>query len=381
MSIIKGIKYSQNNQIFISTVMKVEDILRISKALIYGKDDFGYQRALNKKHCKKISESIKKNSGLISPTSIVLGIDESKIKTLIDEYKEEQILNLNIDEFSDESFRIIDGQHRIEGFKEAIETSHFDENLKEYMLNVIIMVIDENKKTQEVKVFRDINSKAKPLKVDLAILALYEYEKRCNENLENFNLGEYIAIKTAYKLNENKISYNDKINVWQNGIILDPNADKKIAIIGFKTFCESINGICDLVVNYKELSNRFDNEYIEIYSNEIIDELIQPCWNIIYDKWRNCFEEKYIKNEVSSVIYHNKDYYLQKTIGTKSIHLLIKDIFKSNNGDYKNSVSEFEEYIKCSELNSNDWISGGRFSGLSSEAGIKKVKEIILNKK
>ncbi|WP_270641909.1 DGQHR domain-containing protein [Paraclostridium sordellii] len=374
--------YRQNTQMFISTVMNINDIIRISKALIYGKDDCGYQRALNKKHVNNIAKSIKNNEGLISPTSIVLGIDIEDLIRIVGKDIENNIFELDIDKVQEPIFRIIDGQHRIEGFKEALSSSEGDKlnRLNKYKLNVIIMVIENKNKIEEVKVFRDINSKAKPLKVDLAILALYEFERKIKTSKSNFELSQYFSIKVAYKLNENEVKVTDKVNVWQNGIILDPNADKKTAIIGFKTFCESIEKMCKLIIEKYNITTEIEDRELNEYVDNLVNCIIVPCWNTVFKRWNECFDSKIIKADSGNInIYHDKQYYIQKTIGAKSINLLITDILQKTELNYGKTVEDFYKCIENSKLTYEDWISGGRFLGLSSEAGIKKVKELIKN--
>lgn len=382
MSKIYCNSYIQNNQMFISTVMSINDIIKTSKALIYGKDEYGYQRVLNKRHVKSISKSIIDDEGLISPTSIVLGIDKNCLKSLLGNDYNKNIFDIDIEKLQENTFRIIDGQHRIEGFKEAFKNSEGNklDKLKEYKLNVIIMVIEDDRRIEEVKVFRDINSKAKPLKVDLAILAVYEFQRKMNVIETNFELSQYMAIKAAYKLNENKISIKDKVNVWSNGIIIDPNADKKTAIIGFKTFCESIDRLCKLIISNYNISQEIKDNELERYVNILVDDILVPCWNIVFDKWKECFNTRIIKVDTGNTkVYHDKQYYIQKTIGAKSINALIADILQQNGLDNNKGIREFEKCVKESNLTYEDWTSGGRFLGLSSEAGTKKIKELIRN--
>lgn len=367
-----ALKYFQENQEYFITVMPFSVVNNISYALIYGENDYGYQRALNQSHYKKICRSAMKTDELISPTSIVLGVNKSEFINNI-ELERENIFNLKINE-NDKIFRIIDGQHRLKGLEIAACNK---EELYNYNLSVIIMVIDDKKRRTEVKVFNDINSKAKPLKMDLTILALYKYD--ILEKVKDIDIKEHVAVKIAYVLNE---GYSTN-SIWKNAIKLDVNNYNSIGIIGFKTFYESIHPICDMLINNeKEIINKnsFDEifSYVDNKAKEIANGLLGPCWEVIYYKWNECFRKPVeITNYEEIETFFDTDYYLQKTMGTKAINWLIYDYLKENNGNVENAIIQFKERIQKSMLSNNDWKVGGRFLGLSSESGFKKIKELI----
>ena len=372
------LKYTQNQQDFFSTVMDVKTVINISKALIYGIDEMGYQRKLNEKHYNKIAKSII-NKELISPTSIVLGVDEPEFMDKIVKLDTEDIYKLIIDD-KKQIFRIIDGQHRLKGLQKAIEKNEAHPDLHNYQLNVIIMMIKKNKRIEEVKVFNNINSKAKPVKTDLTMLALSEYEILESEHLdESFDKAKHIAIKTAYKLNESKKS----LSIWENAIKLDPNADNSMGIIGFKTFFDSIKDICKMYnSNFKNNMSKNAIIYeIDKISDEITNELIIPCWEFVHDKWEDCFKEQImIYNFEEIKYYYNKKYYIQKSMGVKSINGVISDLFKEKDGNIQDTIDEFKMYVKKSDFTAKDWRVGGRLLGLNSEAGVKKIKSILVKR-
>jgi len=365
-----ALKYLQGDQEYFITVMPFSVINNISYALIYGNNDYGYQRALNPTHFKKIYKSIIKLNELISPTAIVLGVNRSEFINI--ENKQDNIFRLNIDE-SNKIFRIIDGQHRLKG----LELAAIDRGeLLDYNLSVIIMVIEDDKRRTEVRVFNDINSKAKPLKMDLTILALYKYD--ILEKVLEFDIKEHVAIKVAHILNEGK--YEKPI--WKNAIKLDVNNSNSIGSIGFKTFYESIQAICAKLVKEEELINNdsLDEifEFVDYNAKKIANELLNPCWEIIYYKWEKCFKNAIeISNYEDIETFFNKDYYLQKTMGAKALNGLIFDCLKDHCEDISNAIMQFKKRIEKSMLINDDWKVGGKLAGLSSEAGFRKIKDLI----
>ena len=174
--------YTQGDQVFYSTVFTYKEIIDNSIVSIYSrKNRLGYQRALNDRHLKKIVLSLKTEEAPISPTSILLGIDEDNINI---KPFEKDIISLEFTKSGDENtFRIIDGQHRIMSIKRYIEElrdknlSNEIERIENYHFSVIIMPIKKEKRIREVEVFQSINAKAKPLKTDLTKLALIRYEE------------------------------------------------------------------------------------------------------------------------------------------------------------------------------------------------------------
>lgn len=373
MEKFNALRYFQNDQEYFITVLPFSIINKITTTLVYSEEEpYGYQRGLNPSHYKKIVRSINKSNELISPTSIVLGINRSEFKEEERECINENIYSLLIDIDQGKCpYRIIDGQHRLKGLELAAKENT---DLLNYELSVIIMIIDDNNRRREVQVFNNINSKAKPLKMDLTILALYKYDLL--EMVKEFDVIEHIAIRVAHILNA------DAKSVWKNAIKLDVNNSNSFGIIGFKTFFESIKSICERLVkenlDFENLSFEDKLLFVNQSAEMISKELLIPCWNIIFEKWSDCFEEflAFSNFEEISTLY-NKKYYIQKTMGAKSINGLIGQFLIETNENISDTMGLFIKRIDSSDLTSESWKVGGIFSGLSSEAGFKKIRELI----
>lgn len=375
-----AIKYKQSNFSLITTVLPFEIISSNSKALIYGEDDGGYQRKQDVKHFQNIRKYIEQEN-FVFPNSIILACDEEDVDQIyIPNLSHPEFGYLELDNQEKMLFRIVDGQHRILGIQEAFKSNN---SLKNLELQVNIISTLKKKRSVEMDIFTNINSKAKRLKTDLIELAKYDY-RIIEQNVRDSELVSHISINTAFELNENF----DKDNVWQNAIKIDIHSENKLGIIGVKAFNESINGIvshylrCNKI-GFTDLSNKALIDYSKDTA-KIISGFIYNAWKIIKDKWPEAFLEPFKSLDIDSeykYIAYNSEYYIQKTLGCKSINYLLSDILKENPISFNEvySLENFQEIIFKSKLNSNDWRLGKTLSGISSESGFKKVSKIIRN--
>jgi DGQHR domain-containing protein len=382
-------KYKQKGHTFYSAILTYKEIIKNSSVSVYNRENrMGYQRALNDRHLKKIVRSLKIEQLPISPTSILLGVDEENL------IFEKDKIKINKDQ-RENNFRIIDGQHRIMAIKKYIEelskTKNFEtiQEIEEYQFSVIIMPINKNKKIKEVETFQAINSKAKPLKTDLTRLALIRYQEL--EKIKEVDFGEHLSHRIMFSLNDNKpfkTELEDCLNkgyynVWKDAIKLDVNNDDEIGIIGYSAFSKSIMPICNHYLS-NELIFDLDFESLDELLNAISDDvtfkLLIPIWNVVRERWPSCFLEH---KALNSEIYFNEDFYIQKNMGIRPIHQILLNIVKGLGVEYKNYnviIENFKIVLNNSKLTVDDWKKGGKFKGLSSEAGFNHIENVILNK-
>lgn len=373
-----AIKYSQTNYSLISTVLPFEIVNRKSKTLIYGIDEGGYQRIQDEKHYLSIKKYVE-TGNFVFPNSIVLAIDESQLPK-IESTQDQGITFLNFDDTQDVLFRVVDGQHRLLGIEKA---SQLNSNLLNLNLQISIIITPNNKRSVEMEIFSNLNSKAKRLKTDLIELARYDF-RILEDKIGSRDLNSHISINTAFNLNEN----TSVDNVWQNAIKIDIHSENRIGIIGVTAFSESISGIVASYISLRqnEVEQLDDSELIAFSrsaSNDISQFLID-CWKIVNDKWPKTFLDPHkmldIDNQYKSIIY-DPNFYNQKTLGCKSIGYLISDILKDQFDNTFNigAIESFRTIINDSKLNDFDWKLGKTLSGISSESGFKKVTKIIKN--
>ena len=372
-----ALKYQQADYQLLSTVLPFRIINNKSKTLIYGKDPGGYQRTQDEKHYQNIRRYIE-TGNFVFPNSIILAVDESILEKITD--GSGKLVSINLDDKKENIFRVVDGQHRLLGLQKASEANSSINNLE---LQVSIIITPNNRRSVEMEIFSNINSKAKRLKTDLIELAKYEF-RILENNIGTKDLNAHIAINTAYNLNENSVYYN----VWQNAIKIDIHSENKIGIIGVTAFSEAISNVVASYINIHQSKIKGIKDQDLIYfarkaSDEIADFLI-TCWAIVKERWPKGFLEPHkvldIDGEYRAIIY-DPNYYLQKTLGCKAINYLIGDILRDeyNNKFNKESIEIFERVIGLSKLADHDWILGKTLSGISSESGFKKVTRIIKN--
>lgn len=393
--------YNQGNQDFYSTVFSFKEINNNSMISIYSRNHrLGYQRGLDEGHLKKIIKSLKNNEEPISPTSILLGIDQENIRI---ESKENNCSSLTFTEINNNPlFRIIDGQHRIKAIEQHIKNLRNNNDIKElkkfeeYEFSVIIMPISNKNRIKEVKVFQSINAKAKPLKTDLTRLALIRYEEM--EKITEIDYDKHLAHRVIFSLNDNneyeenntsKYKNSELINVWVNAIKVDVNNDDEFGVVSYSAFLKSIEQICSFYTQdlKKELKNKklvnksykILDDRLNSLSNKLTFQLFIPIWEVVNKKWEGCFRMNNLMLE--DEMYFDEDYYIQKNMGIRPLHNILLNIITNDNYmDFKKIINEFIIIINHSNLTSEDWKKGGKFKGLSSEAGFKHIESIINNK-
>jgi DGQHR domain-containing protein len=374
-----AIKYNQSNYPLISTVLPYNVINSKSKTLIYGIDDGGYQRIQDERHYQNIRKYIE-TENFVFPNSIILAIDKEQFENIVVK-NGEGLIYLNLDDNKDNLFRVVDGQHRLLGIEQAIINNP---KLNDLKLQVSIIITPQNRRSIEMEIFSNINSKAKRLKTDLIELAKYDF-RILEDRIGAKNLNSHIAINTAFKLNENT-SISD--NVWQNAIKIGIHSENKIGIIGVTAFIQSISGIVSSYINLnqEQIDSMGDKELIlfsRSAAKEISDFLIQA-WRVINERWPQAFLDPYktldIDNQYKSIVY-DPNFYIQKTLGCKSINYLIADILKDRFDNIFNAsvLEDFKGIIYDCKLSTYDWKLGKTLSGISSESGFRKVTRILKN--
>jgi DGQHR domain-containing protein len=374
--IIRIERYKQNSQEYISGVFLFKTVSALSKVLVYKQDEDGYQRQPNRTHYLKIKNYILKNLETFKfPTSIILGTDKAKIDTLIKKDACGEYIEIDMN-FNEKVFRIVDGQHRIEGIREAAKEKP---SLNDLLLNAIILVSPLGHKSVELEAFIDINSTAKRISTDLATLARFDYEIK-EKRISEPNPIKHIATKTAFYLKE-----DDPLSVWSSAVKFDIHSEISLGIVGVTLFRESIEPIVSVYLETKfiDRGNKNESELITYYDDvarQIAVDINEVWNNIIRKKWSECFSESIAKNEVGELktIFYSNEYYIQKTLGVKVLNILYSEILKQT-GITEQSKSTFQDLIQNSKVMSRDWRKGGPFSGLSSESGFARIRKMIKN--
>lgn len=383
MKTIKISRYKQNSQEFVSFNINFESLYQISTVLVYERDPGGYQRLPNELHINKIKKYILSDEDFLLPTSIILGVDLDVLDKHLK--KDGDIEYLDISNLSQNTFRIVDGQHRIKGLAKAIVGAqpHLQQKLNDFTFNVVCVITDENTRSKELQIFVDINSKGKKVSTDLAELAKYNYEI-IEEKVENniSSISEHIAMKVSRELRENAPN-----SVWNYAIKFDIHSKLNIGIIGVSSFRKSITRTIQMLIENEkpELLNMSGQELIDECNNlaKKYKDFFVHCWDeIVLKKWSDCFEQRKVLDEYENFVsvWYSKDYYIQKPLGVKSINKLIEEIVQdSSNKSIDEILPLFKSLITDSKVQIENWEIGKTFSGLNSESGFKKIRQMIKN--
>lgn len=366
----KAFKYIQEDQLYLSTVLPFKYVNKIAKPLIYGDNPLGYQRKLDKKHYYDLARKLQKGEVTL-PTAIVLGVNEEFIERFININQEESIVEFPINQIlqsEEKVFSVVDGQHRLAALELAATKNP---SLFDYKLNIIILVNKNIDRIKEIKVFTDINSKAKKITTDLTLLAEYNYRLYYLKALEEQDILDHVSVEVAYNLNELKSS--NFVNVWYGAIKVDVTSNENYGIIGIAAFKNSLTTIVKTFIEtygYDDILLSPTINYIQSISNDL-SKFLAEAWEITYQRWPMAFIDK------DSECKFNSDFYIQKTTGVNALHQIITECLKRSN---VNALEKYKEIILKSPIESEDWRKKGIFSGLTSKSGFNKAVGIILNK-
>lgn len=335
--------------------LTIEELVENTYVKIFESDSGeGYQRPVSPTHYKKITKYFKDEKAPILPPTILAAINKEDIT-----FADNKLIINN-------QMRLVDGQHRIEALKylEQTDIERYNE-LKKVELPVTLMSIEPDQEIYEVNTFIDINSKGKKVSTDLAIRLREKLRNHAGYYKSKKDLVEAIATKVALYLNN-----EDKLSVWFEAIKTGPEV--KGTIISINAFCRSLSPIVEKKIDYDGIDFEGINEDKVKEIAKSISSIVNNIWDCTKDKWPDCFE-KY------SPMF-NKNYNLQKGTGTYSIHLLFNECMEKSQGNIKNAATLFKDFISMSKVKSEDWLTGGNFSGYSSQSGFKYIANEIKKK-
>lgn len=244
----------------------------------------GFQRLLDEKRAIEIANYIDNQNGVI-PTSIILSAQpDSDFKY---ESSKRTVSFLPIKS----AFLIIDGQHRVFGFKKAKTT-----------LRVPVVIFAGLNKTAEARLFIDINTKQKPvpneLLLDIKNLARYESEKEeymriLYDNFSTNNDSFFKGLLSPTKKDKNKITrvtFNNAVKLTLPQIInnqpetvyeilnsfyfsfakvIPPNIDAKVALTNPTLFTA-------VTLLFPKTSLRVKDKFNGKYSIDNFFEVLKP---------------------------------------------------------------------------------------------------------
>lgn len=352
---ISYIRFNQGINTFYMLSVSIDKLLNNYEIDLYDeiRNPNGYQRPIQKSHRRKIVEYLINEKEPILNTAILAAIDRSNIK------EEGGYITIK------DKFKIVDGQHRIEAFKELKETYFdiFNSKFTKYEVPIILMITNEGK-IMEMETFVNINNKNKRVNTALAEHILEEIRKK--------KKPEFYAVINWNKMDKNERQdfinsigsrvtkqLNDDSNTLWFKLIKTGDSNTKDRVISINAFNSSLK---PLIENYIKYNLTDENEINPDQLVNDIFEMITYIWENIKNKWVKAFDIKY--------------YNIQKGIGVYTIHSIFAQCIEKFPEDFNQN---FDRIIENSEVESKDWCIGGKFSPLNSKSGMKEIEKYILN--
>lgn len=328
----------------INTIKTVDWLVENTSVKTFDKIKFeGYQRQVTTKHVQGIIKYIS-NSDFYFPTSIICSCDE---------------------DFTDESrLYIVDGQHRVEAFRE-IKNAYkpLYDNIKKKQLSVI--VLEKPSISLEVETFITINKTAKKVDTSLALILKNMLNRKCSDDqILHTAKKEYIAVELGIKINE------DADSIWFNKIVYEGSLRQNdSAAISLNSFVRSTRILLDYLEKYNIIKLEWKNEDELKILMEKVNLLYLTIWNGVKRRWPELFES-----------HSNLGNIIQGNIGvaaiTKYLILQLEELDSKSIGTDE-LISKFEKWISGIGVSYEKWLSGEQFAGYSSGSGQNLVAHIL----
>lgn len=313
----------------------------------------GYQRKVSPSRAMDFARYLK-NTNAISPTSILLNI-RGEILGFAPIKGNYGILSIP----DDSEFWVVDGQHRIEGFKELLRRNP---NYVNFPITIIIMRVSSE--YEEAMQFIIINKTQRGVKPDLAERFIAKMSKREGvQSLMNLprdttrdiawrpKATEIVDILNARTSDEETGDFYN--NPWLNKIQL-PNEPKGQTTVSQKALEDSLKSL-------------FNNPLFSSYNAEEMSVILVRYW-------------KAILNICKGAAIQPHDYVLQRTTGVNVLHnLLPRVVAMAIKSGEKLTVGRFYEVLNKMPDGMNDifWIN----DGVAGNVGTSKKSFSILTTK
>lgn len=274
--------------------------------------DEGFQRELDIGRAHEIANYIDNGLGTI-PTAIILSAQRDSDFEHIKRSK-----TINFKKIK-KAFLIIDGQHRVYGFKLATST-----------LRVPVVVYTNLSKRDETRLFIDINSKQKgvPTELLLDIKKMAEYENDAEEYLRNL----FDAFKDSYGPLHNRLSSAKKVKGKITRSVFNTALKPLVKLFNTKSYDEVFEIYNSYLEAFKSAVLEHNNLEEELYSTTMF-KAISAFFPTVTAR---------VKDRYGSDYTVNNYYDFLKVVGEK---VKVAKLKNSANA-YKPIVEHLEESLK-----------------------------------
>lgn len=360
-------------KISVGELIDPKDPDRDSRFLIHqwkssDEEEPGYQRFPDQKRIDKVKNYIQVESARPTfPTSLLVSARSPlSFNATAGDYGE---LTINQQLF------VIDGQHRIEAFKDMVKV---DELKAKYgYMELPIVILSNFKYSEEVEQFFVINSRQRKIKTDLAQRIYLELSKEDikTELVPEKDKWQVVAAKIVDSLNR------DPLSIWYQLIEL-PNDEKDVRkerLISQNYFIKSLKPFftgATMRWNYSK-----DTSYNGRDPLKECPPLLEAYWKAIRQVYGEAFIDK-------------KKYVLFKTVGVVSLHMVLAEYMKrypaQSQDEQIQGVKALLEYARDKnkftsefwQVRDKDSSENGVYAGaFSSGAGHNRIAMAILNQR
>lgn len=298
----------------------------------------GYQRQINEEHCLSIVSYVLKSFHL--PDAIICACED---------YNENRRL------------RIVDGQHRVEAFRQVMvnHKERYDE-IKDFELPVVILC-DVNQLV-EIETFININKKSRKVDTSLAFVL-----KSKLSNPEDGSMAmpksEYISVEVAQMFEK-----EESDDLWRNKISYEGNVKSTDKLISLNSFVKATRVLVN-AMNQKGVVdlNWQKNEDVQ-HTTLFMYNALLFIWQEVYRKWPELNKGESLKDKRI----------IQGSIGYTAITRTLVKLLRENDVQDENSFYIFvTKTIASFGVSAEKWK--GAYGSYSSGSGYKYISEELIN--
>jgi DGQHR domain-containing protein len=312
--------------------------------------DQGYQRPPERSRITRIGTFLMNGSGNgLYPNALLLG---ARTPLMFNE------LTNRLQLAADQSLRVIDGQHRLEGLRYAIEEKG-DTSVAEMQVPVVILEVVD--RAEELDQFRIINGTAKSVRTDLVNAIITSLAERQGE--------EAILEKDRWKVVVTKAIHvldNNPGSPWAGRLLMPDQTAKEFPdkIARATSVFTSMRPIYSWLAEFGFMTGKSFEEQADFLAN------------IVSEYWRA------IEAVTPDAFVVPDDYVIQKTPGLFALHFCLRDrlLPRIYLGRRQWNQETFQEFLQVSPeiTDAEFWHkSANRASAYGSMKGFRELADLL----
>ena len=311
--------------------------------------DQGYQRPPERSRITRIGTFLLQGSGNgLYPNALLLG---SRVPLKFDDMTRRLQLT------SDSPLRVIDGQHRLEGLRYAIEEKG---HLPSANMQIPVVILEVADRMEELEQFRIINGTAKSVRTDLVNSILTALAQNQGEDT--------VATKDRWKVVVTiAVDHLDKVtSPWKNRLLMPDQV--------IKDFPDKIARATSAMTSIRPIYSWLDE--FGFLAGKDFDEQGTFLSDVLVEYWRA------LEAVVPDAFDEPDDHVIQKTPGLFSLHMVLRDrlLPRIYQGRRHWDQETFEEFLEVSPeiIDADFWHkSAGRAAAYGSMKGFRDLANLL----